>query len=127
MTTLIQDRTTKQIYWPIKNAKHEELTSWSEGFGVSDEKGRSIGYFIRISKVTAERDDAVERKYGALSKFEELVTYEAWSTVTKNGKKFGAYQSPIQGTDVAEITKLMQQRVIDAKKRYTKAAQKRAA
>ena len=95
--------------------KQTQLEASDFDFKLLDKKARSIGYAVTVQKL-----DWHQRPYGhGGGAWERGKAWRAWTSVTKNGKRFGAGQCPIQADTLEELRTLVTKRVLAAQKRYT--------
>jgi hypothetical protein len=102
-----------------------EIDAGREDFGVRDQKGRAIGYAWGIQRYEAKpyvRDpnpDAWCSSYWSLE-FQSDVVFRAWSTVTRDGRGYGASMPYIHCATLEEVKAALGKRIAGARKRYTK-------
>jgi hypothetical protein len=100
-----------------KRYGYEQTQSWARNFDFNmlDRRNRAIGYTVEVQKL-----DWHGRPYGyGGGESEPGQPWQAWTSVTKNGKRFGAGQTPLQADTLEELRALVFKRVLAAQKRYT--------
>jgi hypothetical protein len=102
-----------------KYVSRETIDCGETSFHVADQKGRDIGYFWQIDSITLrDRTDADQHWYNFASNAEHQ--FEAWTSVTRNGQRYGASQSSLRADNLDDLKAKIAKRTEDARKRYTK-------
>jgi hypothetical protein len=114
MPTLKRDRTFARVI-----TSHTLIESGKEPFGLTDDRGREIGYAWTIHKITtADKPDNAHGWYHLPSDAPEL--FESAPHPTRNGQHYGALTPRLYSETIEGIRALIADRMARAKYRYAK-------
>lgn len=106
----------------VQERTRRELSKARQVFDLSDDKGRSVGFWSSVHEVcvTLVADDG-QRSSGALHSADLPTTYyEGNSGSLRDGEPYGPITRSVTGATISEVHDAMLRRCEESKKRATK-------
>lgn len=110
-------------YFDRQTVSHTCLATWATDFDLLDARGRRIGYRFSLYQIETRprtEEDAKAMRGFSRYTFPDLSHYSIKTSVTRNGKDFGASTSSVTSPSLREALAGAKVRAERAKARYAK-------